>query len=359
MGFDKPYFFWLLLLLPIAAMLWYWTWGYFRKFETTKQYQSFLYRSNVPTWRQRFLSVVLKLLVLSLVVLGLTQPFTHFQTAEKKYKNVRLFFLVDVSLSMAYGEDVLPNRLAAAKKEIAEAYNNLDGSYEASIIPFAGDANPYYCPLTYSRNAFLSHLREMSDDSAPSLGTDLTKVFQVFTSDVYKKDKLDLPGINIIILLSDGGKDDSSTIDRGKLFGAVRKIAAKNFKVYTVGIGNKEPTPLILRDSQGNFEDYIRSGLNGVGRVYYSELDEEILKQIASDGHGSYLRYGKHGELYPFIKDVIKANSVVDTEQQVVSKVPLESYCFIVAAGLFLATGLMSKRRSSGTKTHQSTTISS
>lgn len=356
MGFDKPDFLWLLLLLPVVVLLWYWTWSYFRKFESTRQYQSFLYRSNTPTWKQRLLSAVLKSLVLSLVILGLAQPFNRIQTTEKKYKNVRLFFLVDVSLSMAYGEDVSPNRLAAAKKEIAEAYNHLDGVYEASIIPFAGDVNPYYCPLTYSRTAFLSHLREMDDDSAPSLGTDLTKAFQVFASDVYKKDKLDRPGVNIIILLSDGGKDESATIDRGKLFGTVRKIAAKNFKVYTVGIGNKEPTPLILRDSKGNFEDYIRDDKKN---VYYSELDEEILKQIASDGHGSYLRYNKQGELYPFIEDVIKANSVVDTEQQVVRKMPLESYCFIVAAGLFLITGLMSRRRSNGRKTHQSTTISS
>jgi len=353
MSFDRPDFLWLLLLLPVVVLLWYWSWSYFRKFETTKQYQSFLYRSRVPTWKERLVSAALKALVLSLVVLGLAQPYTRMQTTEKKYKNVRLFFLVDVSLSMAYGEDVSPNRLVAAKTEIAEAYTRLDGSYEASIIPFAGDANPYYCPLTYSRNAFLSHLNSMDDGSAPSLGTDLIKAFEVFSGDVYKNDNLDRPGVNIIILLSDGGKDES--VNRSKLLGVVQKIAAKNFKVYTVGIGDNKPTPLILRDSKGNFQDYIRDEKKN---IYYSDLDEEVLQQIAADGHGSYLRYSKKGELYPFIGDVIKANSVVDTEQQVVKKMPLESYCFIVASGLFLVTGLMSRRLRNGRKTNQSTAVS-
>lgn len=356
MGFDRPDFLWLFFLLPVVVLLWYWTWSYFRKFEVTRQYQSFLYRSSIPSWRHRLSVAAFKALVLALVVMGLAQPFSRIETTEKKYKNVRLFFLVDVSLSMAYGEDVAPNRLAAAKAEITEAYNRLDGMYEVSLIPFAGEANPYYCPLTYSRSAFLSHLKEMNEDSAPSLGTDLIKAFQVFSGDAYKKDNLDRPGVNIIILLSDGGKEESDAINRGKLFGIVQKIASKNFKVYTVGIGSNKPTPLIIRDSEGNFEDYVRDGKKN---VYYSELDEEILKQIASDGHGSYLRYGKQGELYPFIGDVIKANSIVDAEEQVVKKMPLESYCFIVASGLLLVTGLMNKRRgNNGRKTNQSTAVS-
>jgi hypothetical protein len=339
MGFDNPLVLWLFILLPVAILLWYWTCRYFRRFEQSKQYQNFLYHSRVPTWKKRLLVVAMRALVLSLVVLGLSQPFIHINSLEHKYKNVRLFFLLDVSLSMAYGEDVPPNRLAAAKKEIAEVYNVFDGTYESSIVPFAGDPNPYYCPLTYSRRAFLSHLKEVNDESAPSLGTDLVQAFKVFADGLYKN--LDRPGVNIIILLSDGGKEESAATDRSKLFAAIQKMSSKNFKVYTVGIGGIEPTPLIIRDSNGNFDDYIRDDNK---KVYYSELDEEILMQIASNCHGSYLRYSKPGELYPFIESVIKENRILDTEQQVEKKLPLESYCFVLASVLLLGTGLMNKR---------------
>src|SRR5581483_3749480 len=117
--------------------------------------------SNIPGWTRRYVACFLYMLALVSTVVGLAESSIMVEAKDKEYSNIRIIFLVDVSRSMVYAEDVPPNRLEATRKQIKDFYDSLDGIYEVSILPFAGDVNPYFCPFTKSKGSFNSMLKEM------------------------------------------------------------------------------------------------------------------------------------------------------------------------------------------------------
>lgn len=330
MGFDNLSMLYLLVGIPIFMWLIWVAWSYFRKFEQSARLETFAFGSNAPSWFARIIFGVISIIALSLIVLALAEPYVKTTVEEPKYKNVRLFFLVDVSGSMVYAEDIKPNRMAAVRKEMLLFYDKLDGNYETGIIPFAGSANPYYCPLTYRRSVLIPMTNRLGPDVAPTLGTDISSSFAALEIQV-EKDKLDESGVNVVVLITDGGKEEADATNRIKLAGTIEKLASKNTKVYVVGVGGSEPAPLIKRDRNGNFLEYIAED----GKTATSQLDEEILKQIAAQGKGNYLRFEQGDQLYTFLEGVLRENRIADESNLVYKKVTIQHWLFAAAAVLF------------------------
>ena len=332
MGFDTPIMFYLMIGLPIFGWMFVIAWRHFRRFETSHRMASFTFGSNMPSWKTRALIAGIKLLALALVITGLAEPYINMPSKEPKYKNVRLFFLLDVSGSMVFAEDVKPNRLSAVRTEVLNFYDSLDGNYEVSVLPFAGSPNPYYCPLTYSRSVFVPLMEKIGPDSAPSLGTNIPEAFNALKEQI-KQDKLEESGINIIVLITDGGKEEADATNRIKLFQVVSKLAEKNNKVYVVGVGGSEPAVLVKRDHKGVFVEYVLEDK----KVAYSELDEEILKEVAIQGKGDYLRFDQGNQLKTFLGGVLQENRIADEANLVIQKTKLQCYFFMFAAILLWA----------------------
>lgn len=334
--------------LPIFGLMFVIAWIYFRKFENSPRLAAFTFGSKTPSWHVRFWTAIVKLLALAIIITGLAEPYINQSVTETKYKNVRVFILMDVSGSMVYAEDVKPNRLEAVRKEVINFYNKLDGNYEFSVIPFAGNPNPYYCPLTYSKSVFIPLMQKIGPDSAPTLGTNIPAAFDVLKTKI-EKDKLDESGVNVILLITDGGKEEADAANRIKLFQVVSKMADKNSKVYVVGVGGGEPAILVKRDRKGVFIDYIKDG----EKVAYSDLDEEILKQVAIQGKGEYLHLDKNDQLEPFLAEVLRENRIVDEGGNVVYKrLNIQCYLFAASAVLLWLSFIANRRRkvSDGTR---------
>jgi Ca-activated chloride channel family protein len=280
------------------------------------------------------------MLALVSAVVGLAEPSVMVEAKDKEYSNIRIIFLVDVSRSMVYAEDVPPNRLEATKKQIKDFYDSLDGIYEVSILPFAGDVNPYFCPFTTSKVSFNGMLKEMDWRSAPTLGTDITKAVEAIDEIYVKKDKIDKSGLNIVVLLSDGGREEALTTDRIKLVKLIRSLSSKNFKFYTVGVGSDKAAPLIVRDEKGGFVRYIT---DAKGHVATSLMDEEILKQIAENGKGKYYSLNASTALSYDLQEVIKENRKLVSEKTRMEKFYLQPYLFSVTVCLLLVCLLINK----------------
>lgn len=340
MHFDRPDGFWLFLIVPplLASIAWsvYW----FVSFIKIPNIQDFIAYSSIPTWRRRGFVYSLYILALSLCIIGLTEPYIYTETRDKEYSNVRIIFVVDVSRSMVFAEDVPPNRLEAVKQQIKEFYESLDGVYECSILPFAGDVNPYFCPFTTTRMSFIGMLAELDWRSAPTLGTDLARAMEAINEIYIKKDKIDKSGLNIVVLLSDGGKEEALATNRIKLLQVTRELASKNFKIYTVGVGSDRAVPLIVRDSKGGFIRYI-TGAND--EIATSQLDEEILKQVANNGKGKYYSLNSSTALAYDLQQVIKENRKLVSEKTKLEKLYLQHYLFSVTVCLLIGGLLLNK----------------
>lgn len=337
MYFERLMGLWLFVLLVPLFVTAVWAISFLKKFDTLSD---FLVYSRLPTWRRRYCVYGMYFLGIACSIFALTNPYIYVTVKDRKYSNIRIIFVVDVSRSMVYAEDVPPNRLEATKSQIRDFYHSLDGVYECSILPFAGDVNPYFCPFTTTKSSFLSMLGELDWRSAPTLGTDLTKAIDAINDIYVKKDKIDKSGLNIVILLSDGGKEEALATDRIKLLKMTRELGSKNFRIYTVGVGSDKATPLIVRDSKGGFVRYL-TGTNN--QISTSRLDEEILKQIAKNGGGRYYNLNSSMTLAYDLQKVIKENRRLVSEQTKLEKFDLQPYLFSVTVCLLMVCLLLNK----------------
>lgn len=327
MYFERTWVLYFLVLLILIPLLLARSWYYYNKFESSNAFRSLKLRATSPSWSQRYFIAFLRFVTFGLIIVALAQPYIYITSNDNKYNNIRLVFMIDVSRSMAYAEDIKPTRLVAAKNEIRRFIESLDGVYESAIIPFAGHANVYYCPFTYSKSTFFMMLNDLDYAVAPSPGTNISNAF-VGLEELYEFDKKNV--LNLVIVLSDGGKEESIAVDRSMLFANIKKL--KLTEVYTVGIGGDEPTPLMMRDSAGNFVKYI---LDDLGNVSYSKLDETILEQIAEVGNGKYKNFKQSDELYFFLREVIDKNRVMADKVILYEKLNLMCYILAIASIFF------------------------
>jgi hypothetical protein len=296
--------------------------------------------SRLPSLKKRILASSALLLGFAAAIFGLADPHWPVRASDPVYKNVRIFFLLDVSRSMSAAKDIQPNRLLAAKKEIADFYESLGGLYEVALIPFAGEANTFYCPPSKNRHNFLSVLKDLNEDSVRAQGTDLTAALGGL-KELAERKKIDKEAINLAILLSDGGKEDGFTINREELSQHLAALAKKEFKIYAFGVGGPEKTPLIITDSGGNFVDYWKDQNNA---IMYSELDEEILQWIAERGSGKYANFSEKEKLKLELQNIVKENRILEEEKTKYEMEPLRPWFFATAALLIILAILPNKK---------------
>ena len=256
---------------------------------------------------------------------------------------VRVTFLLDSSLSMIWGEDVEPNRLAAAKSMIENFVNalwfdvKLKGSYAMALILFAGAAQPFYLPFTTSREQIVSNLEQINQHTVRKKGTSVWAALRAYDDLLLSRPAAEKGTLDLAILISDGGKEEGKGTEQlllpqlmkelldpyrtAVVFSDTRMIirsdaAVRKVMVNTVGVGKvaidnmgnqvSVPVPLIIRDKAGNFLDYYREDEhNPKSAVLASRLDENILKDIARMGGGSYMHFSQEGKLLQELKALV------------------------------------------------------
>lgn len=324
MTFDSPSNFWFLFLIIPA----------FVTFLLRNKYVPALY-GNLPSIFARCFGFLLILISFVCLVFGLSSP--SITKISYPYKDLRLFFLLDVSKSMAYVEDIKPNRLSAAKNEIKNAYYNMNGSYYSSLILFSGAVNKDYCPLTPKKNTFLKLLSDANEYTVDVPGTDMEGAFSslAMISEEYKINS----GKNIVVLLSDGGKEDSFDIDRSKILNVINDLKNKGFVFYVVGIGDVKPAPLVRRVN-GKFISYYPEK----NKILTTVLDEDILKLIAHAGGGKYRRFDHPGILSNFLVDVTDSYKELDYSAPYTEMKSIKHYFYGISCFLFAVLMLINRR---------------
>ena len=305
MGFDTTEYLQLFWLLPAVGFFYLLSWMAYLRWQKISKKKLYQFQVKLPSWFLRFFKAFGYCSALALIILALADPYYQKPVSENVYKGVRVYFLVDISNSMESAEDVLPNRLAAAKKEIENFCLNLEGDYELAIIPFASDASSYYFTPAVSKPAFIDAVNELNGDLIFYKGTDLITAF-LGLKKMIDGFGLNNEDVNLAILLSDGGKEEAFTVNRVELQQAINNITQFNFKIYAFGVGGLQPTPLIERGNNGEFLSYLKDEVTG--KRYYSVLDEGILKSVAGWGGGKYFRFDNPGDLNNNLKNIIEEN---------------------------------------------------
>jgi|TARA_B100001094_G_scaffold186669_1_gene180880 Ca-activated chloride channel family protein len=211
--------------------------------------------------KKRFLSLI-QYLVIILIVISLSRPQAVQELQEKKIDIVDIVLVIDISSSML-ATDFKPNRLEVVKKTAKNFIKQRDGD-RLGILVFAGESF-IQCPLTIDKDVLLSLMDEISVAQQSYDGTAIGMAIANATNRLRNSESKS----KVMILLSDGSNnagelDPSTAADLAKQF---------NIKIYTIGAGTNDDVSFI--PGRG----YIRN-----------EIDEESLKNIATQTGGQYFR---------------------------------------------------------------------
>lgn len=269
--FLNPEFLWLLALLPLIAM-----WRGRKGRVAAVEYSNVEIartvaretRSRPARW-----TTMLRLLVATLLILGLARPQFGQGRSEVQASGVDLMLAVDVSGSMEALDFTLngqpANRLDCVKAVVSK-FIEARSDDRIGLVAFAGA--PYLVsPLT------LDHewLKQNLDRVHTGMIEDSTAIGSALATSVNRL--RDQPSKSkIVVLLTDGMNNAGKVAPQT----AAEAAKAMGVKVYTIGAGAKGEAPVPVKDQFGN------------QRIVMAkvDVDEAALKQIADETGGKFFR---------------------------------------------------------------------
>lgn len=282
--FENPEFFWLFLLLPLATAWYFWKRNKQTaelKISTTKGFRA------KPGFLPKLRPVlfILRLLVLSLIIMAIARPRTvDVSTQTSSTQGIDIVMAIDVSASML-ARDLQPNRLDALK-DVAEEFIKDRPGDRIGLVVYAGESFTK-TPITSDKAIVLDALEDVEYNNVLENGTAIgsglaTSVNRLKDSKAESK---------VIILLTDG-VNNSGFIDPK----TASELAVEfGIKVYTIGVGSNGMalSPVAILPN-GRFQ---------YGNVQV-EIDEELLKEIASSTGGKYFRATDNEKLEDIYEEI-------------------------------------------------------
>src|SRR5882757_7088508 len=269
--FLNPEFLWLLALLPLLA-LWRGRKGRVAAVEYSNveiaRTVARETRSRPARW-----TTMLRLLVATLIILGLARPQYGQGRSEVQASGVDLMLAVDVSGSMEALDFMLngqtESRVEVVKSVVSKFIESRPDD-RIGLIAFAGA--PYLVsPLT------LDHewLKQNLDRVRTGLAEDGTAIGSALATSVNRL--RDQPSKSkVVVLLTDGMNN------AGKVAPQTAAEAAKalGVKVYTIGAGAQGEAPMPVKEQFGNQQIVMAK----------VDVDEAALKKIADETGGKFFR---------------------------------------------------------------------
>jgi Ca-activated chloride channel homolog len=280
--FAHPEYLRILLALPLLPLLFAVLWWMMRTRIRAYGNQDMMAamvdeRSRLKYW---FRALLFTLAAAALIVAA-ANPRIGTKFEEVTRSGIDLLVAVDVSASMR-AQDIKPNRLEAAKRELTELIDNLKGD-RIGVMVFSGDAY-VQVPLTTDYAAALMLSDIISVGSAPragtAIGSAIEQAVRSFASDKPSGENApaDTRG-KALIIITDGENHEDDPI------AAAKDAAEQGITIHTIGMGSPEGAPIPVGGEGGGGYKTDQSGA-----VVVTRLDETTLRDIASAGHGTYTR---------------------------------------------------------------------
>lgn len=273
---ENPQFLYLWILIPLFYLLHYFYIKSKKKklkqFAEEKTQQTIIPELSIG---KQYLKFTLWNLALFFLIIALANPQKGTSIEKKERTGTDLMVCLDVSNSML-AEDLKPNRISRAKQSLTQLVNQLEGD-RIGIVVFAGTSF-VHLPITSDYTAAKTFIdvidTKLIETQGTSIAESLEKAFSAFENqDETKRSRS-------IILISDGEDNEEGALD------ATKEIAKEGVVVNTIGLGQTEGTPIPIFDKYGRSE-YKK---DGNGNIVLTKLNEALLKEIAKEGNGVYIR---------------------------------------------------------------------
>lgn len=279
--FANPEWFWLFILLPII-IVWY---LYKHRHQTSEIKISSIegLALSKPTLKikLRHSLFVLRIITFIFIILVLARPQSSSSKKNVRTEGIDIIMALDISTSML-AEDFRPNRLEAAKKTAME-FIDMRVDDRIGLVVFSAESFTQ-SPVTIDHDVIKNLFKDLKtgllqDGTAIGMGL-ATSVSRLKDSKAKSK---------VVVLLTDGVNNTGIIAP----LTAAELARSFNIRVYTIGVGTRGFAPYPFQTPWG-----IRRQNMEV------QIDEDLLRKIASITGGKYFRATNNKALSEIYKEI-------------------------------------------------------
>jgi Ca-activated chloride channel homolog len=217
-----------------------------------------------------FIKFILIVIAFATGVVAVMNPRKPGAASNVTRKGIDVAIAIDVSKSML-AADLAPNRLERAKQFVGKLMAEMPNDRIALVL-FAGKAY-LQMPLTVDHGAAKMFVSSASPDAVPQQGTVISDALTMSANVFNGTEKR----FKTIVLISDGEDHDEAAVQTAK------ELAEQGVMLNTIGIGSPEGAEII--DPATGF-----AKKDEAGNTVISKLNEGILKELAQETNGIYIR---------------------------------------------------------------------
>ncbi|WP_033148771.1 VWA domain-containing protein [Prevotella sp. P6B1] len=268
--FADPIYFYLLVLIPVLALIRFLTYRNQKK-RLRKFGDPRLLRELMPDVSRFRPSVKFWILqgALALLVVMLARPQFGTKINHEQRTGIETIIAMDISNSML-AEDIVPSRLDRSKMMVENLVDHFTND-KIGLIVFAGDAF-VQLPITSDYVSAKMFLSSIDPSMMATQGTDIARAIDMASHSFTQEEGIG----KAIIVITDGEDHEGGALEAAK--------AAKDagMRVYVLGVGSTNGAPIPIPGTG----DYMK---DNTGNTVMSALNEDMCRQVAQAGGGAYI----------------------------------------------------------------------
>ena len=283
--FENPIFLYLLLLIPLLALV---------RYLYQRDRKAKIKRFGDPDLLQTMMNGVSKYrpavkfwlleAALALFIVMMARPQFGSRIHREKRQGIEAMICMDISNSML-AEDVVPSRLDKSKMLMENLVDHFD-SDKVGLVVYAGDAF-VQMPITADYVSAKMFMQNINPSLIAAQGTDIATAIDLAMKSFTQDEKAG----KAIILITDGEDHE------GQAMAAAQAAKEKGIKVFILGIGTSKGAPIPMPDGH-----YLT---DRSGETVMTRLNEDMCKEIAAAGSGTYIHVDNTSNAQEMLDDEI------------------------------------------------------
>lgn len=326
--FANIEFLYLLIIIPVIIILFIYS-NYRKQIKLKTFGEIRLLNLLMPTFSKARLNIKFWCICISLlfVIIALARPQFGSKMETVKRSGVETVIALDISNSML-AEDMVPNRLEKAKKLISRLVDTFHND-KVGLIVFAGEAFTQL-PITSDYVSAKMFLESINPSLINTQGTDIAGAIRMGLKSFTPQEGVG----RAIILITDGENHEGGVED------AVKEAKEKDIKLFVLGIGSPDGTPIPVEPGSREFRR------DKDGNVVVTRLNEQMCQEIAKQGNGLYIRVDNSNSAEKALNSEIDKLAKADVESTVFTEFDeqFQTMLFIALLLLIVETIIMEKR---------------
>ncbi len=315
--FEDPIYLWLLVLIPILALVRFVTYRNqkkrLRKFGDLKLLKSLMpdvshFRPRVKFW--------LLLAALALLIVMLARPQMGTKISQEKRTGIETIIALDISNSML-AEDIVPSRLDRSKMMVENLVDHFTND-KIGLIVFAGDAF-VQLPITSDYVSAKMFLSSIDPSMMATQGTDIAAAINMAVNSFTQEEGIG----KAIIVITDGEDHEGGALE------AAEEARKKGMSVFVLGVGSTQGAPIPIPGTG----DYMK---DNTGNTVMSALNQDMCRQVAQAGGGVYIHVENNSAAQQQLDNELDKLSKKETSTTVYSDFDEQFQAFGILALLLL-----------------------